>query len=792
MHNVSSIRKKFQLFVVLFVPALLAIFHARWHSSPADLDVSMFDEPAPPGLGLIQKNAKVIQLSTVHASQKSSIAGIATKTPTTTSSDGKVSKQTAFGVKKNSAGDIKVFFHGLAFVIFVMMVCFCIFYICSKNYEWVYRGNVKKGLTTQNPPLTFFGWATTSWSLTFEDVEHVAGLDGALMFEFVNMGMSTAARIGLPMFFITGPINLFFGGNAAGKDILSWLSIGNVEYKSWVYYVTAFATWYVAWNICRMTHQGMQFMMKERFEWLRSLDRIRSNSLLMLGIPEKQQSDDACKKFWDNLLPGGRVEEVHIARDTTIGDLQKNWLARESLQLKYNNVKAQADKTSVDPMVTPSWSGPARKAVEYYDEEIKKLDELITQACEKIKGMEQTPEGRKEAHCPSGFITFKRREDAEIAISLDLSRDQDEWILEYAPMPRDVIWADMTQDPDAEFGRHMVGYALTAGLVMVYMPLVIAMANVATAINLGPFQTLWKAEAPSIGLTIMVDFLPTLLMLLFQNFFSLYDRTAAQYKLSVWYWWMNVFFVVMITAVGSGFLPFVETLAQHPTQIFALLAKTMPHTTHYYMNYLAMQWYTHSLVLTRYMILLKYRTFAHYYSEEEAIELAEPEDQDYYGIGARCCRWSLMMCIGIVYGTMSPPCALLCWLTMIVIRVHYGYMFTIAETRKPDSGGYFFVRALQNLYYSLHIYFILMLGVLWERGSSCAPTVITAFGWAYVFYKQKKFYNYKWERLPYPELNKELAKVHDVEKNDKQFRQPELYEDPGAAGKRVTANSAKT
>jgi len=272
----------------------------------------------------------------------------------------------------------------------------------------------------------------------------------------------------------------------------------------------------------------------------------------------------------------------------------------------------------------------------------------------------------------------------------------------------------------------------------------------------------------------MVDFMPTVLMLIFTNCFSLYDKGAAQFKLTVWYWWLNVLYVVMITALGTNFLSFVETLSKDPLKLFSLLADTMPECTHYYMNYIGMQAYSQAMVLTRYMPLIKYRSFLHSHDEQEAKDMAEPEDQDYYGIGSRTARWSTMACIGICYGTLSPPCSLLTFMIFFVIRTLYGYMFCYAESKKSDLGGIFFVRALHNMFISLHIYMILMLGVFCQRASNWGPVLIVALAWVYVFYSQKKFAEYKWERLPQPELISTKKVSHKVQESKGSYVQPEL------------------
>jgi len=311
----------------------------------------------------------------------------------------------------------------------------------------------------------------------------------------------------------------------------------------------------------------------------------------------------------------------------------------------------------------------------------------------------------------------------------------------------------------------------------IYMPLVVAIANLAEAINLGPLQMFWSSEAPSIGLTIMVDFLPTLLVLIFTNFFSVYDKSNQQYKLTVWYFWMNILFVVLVTAVGTSFTKFVKTLANDPLKIFHLLATTMPSCTHYYINYLGMQWYSMAMQLTRYMGVIKYRVFIRHHEEEEARALSELEDQDYYGIGSRTARFSTLVTIGIVYGTLSPPCSVLAWLTVLWIRSLFGYIFVFNETRKPDLGGAFCQRALYNMYVALHIYFILMCGVLYIRGSDSFPAIIAFCGWIYVFYSQHKFHKLKWEHievdhiLDTKSLNLSKRVLHG------KYEQPEMYDD---------------
>jgi hypothetical protein len=250
----------------------------------------------------------------------------------------------------------------------------------------------------------------------------------------------------------------------------------------------------------------------------------------------------------------------------------------------------------------------------------------------------------------------------------------------------------------------------------------------------------------------MVAFLPTFLILIFKTFFTLKDEANSQKLLQNWYFIFQLVFVILVTAIGSSMMQFLETLVESPTQIFPLLADTMPFATHFYMNYLVLQWASHTMVLTRYIPLAKYWIFRRMYDDATAREMSEPEDQDYYGIGSRSCRFTINLCIGIIYGTLSPPICLLTWIEFAVCRGVYGYLIPFAETRKADLGGQFWVQQLRHVFTGTIIYCIVMTGVLLGRASTNGPGIVAAPALFYVLHRAKQFETSSWETLPYKEL----------------------------------------
>jgi hypothetical protein len=809
------------LALCILVPILLAGVVSWQRSDSTVLDDVFSDGSNSPALELLQRGAKVVHVAKSQDQAKT--------TKTTTAS--------ATGVGANGVGNLPTFITGMCTDVCVIALCIYLFCSFSQRYPILFGKGamsttnggkepaqvddsvIKKAnengdhiVKKRNPEeddmkwqpanRSWLGFAYVSWSLDYDAIQKAAGLDKAMLIMFLDKCCRAFKYIAIPMFWITGPLNCFFGGNAAGEDHESWFSLGNVQFYSWLYWITGFATCYVAYIVCNMICiDGMLDFQKYRKKWLLEMDERRSKTLMMTGIPEAYQNEAKCKAFW-NQLTYDKVDSVYITKDVDLylpaAEAEKLKSGNKSLTLQ--KAIALRDAKKIELSAAENDNDYVKKAA--CETELANLasDIALFRTWTEKMAAETTGDKDKDGNylaetgainLSTGFITFKDRVTTESALTMNLGNHTAAWVMDKAPEPVDIIWSDFTEDPTAGGGRALLGYALTAGMMCIYMPLVVAIANVAEAINLGPLQMFWSSEAPSIGLTIMVDFLPTLLVLIFTNCFSVYDKSGQQYKLTVWYFWMNMLFVVLVTAVGTSFMSFVKTLANDPLKIFHLLATTMPNCTHYYMNYLGMQWYSMAMQLTRYMGVIKYRVFIRHHPEEEARNLAEPEDQDYYGIGSRTARFSTLVTIGIVYGTLSPPCSVLAWLTVLWMRTLFGYQFVFNETRKPDLGGAFFARALHNMYVALHIYFILMCGVLYIRGNDCGPAIVAFCGWVYVFFSQAKFSKLKWEYVEIDHLfDEKYTKGTKPRALHGQYKQPEMYDEDGFAIK-VDSDAAK-
>merc|ERR1719387_419972 len=175
--------------------------------------------------------------------------------------------------------------------------------------------------------------------------------------------------------------------------------------------------------------------------------------------------------------------------------------------------------------------------------------------------------------------------------------------------------------------------------------------------------------------------------------------------------------------------------------------------SHFYLNFLPMQWVTHAQNLMRIANLGKYKAWSLVYGEDKGKEKSEPEDQDYYGLGSRSARFTFMLVLTLTFCLLSPLITMLGFVNFWVCRKCYGYLCVFCETKKPDLGGFFYVSQLVHVSEGLFIYIILMGGVLLERDASSWPGVIALSGLIFQYVSYNRFKTqFRWENLCFEDL----------------------------------------
>eukprot|EP00440_Ansanella_granifera_P038359 gb/GFBE01041620.1/.p1 GENE.gb/GFBE01041620.1/~~gb/GFBE01041620.1/.p1 ORF type:complete len:779 (+),score=146.54 gb/GFBE01041620.1/:1-2337(+) len=726
-----------------------------------------FDDDA--GLHLLQraaaKAADVAKVERLNVTRQAEV--VTTTKPLTASS--------IVGVEVNSAGDLDAFKSALFTHVGITAACTGLFLLLRRSYPSLFQHNTRLYEKLKEEPLkltdSLFSPLAVAWKITIDDIAELAGLDHALMVLFSQMTMRMMLLIGIPHFLVLVPLFAWAGGNAAKEDRLSHLAFGNVGKDHWICWPVAVFVWYVVLAVQHLifrTHM-IEYIPRRR-HWLMSMPLPRSNTVLVQSVPDQYRSQKALSEFFSKIFGDDSVTSVCIVRDTT--ELLTAIASRDDVSQELHEAEfAQSTGEAV------------------YDERVAELQSSLQTANSEVDRLRLQILASEDGFSGSAFVTFKDQQQGIMALSMRYTGDDEEFVVSIPPDPADVRYGDLQVEYGAETFRELLGYGMIAGLFFGFIPIVAAITNVTTLTSLAKvpvlhsffsthptFAAVWDGLAASLGLTLFMSFLPTFLSLIFSSFFALKADAWLQHKLQQWYFYFLLVFVLLVTAVGASLWEQTKFLIDHPTEVFKVLAATLPTTTHFYLKYVPMQWGIHAMNLTRYINLIKYLGLRGLVSEERARELSEPEDQDYYGMGSRSARHTLVCLIGVVLCTLSPLITPLVFVQGFVVRGFYSYLIVYAETRKTDLGGVFWCTQMNHLQQGLLVYIILMTGVLLQRASSPAPGILAGSSAAVWWFKYHRFrHQFNMESLPLKDMSEEACEaVHLRKATRASYEQPEL------------------
>jgi len=717
----------------------------------------------------------------------------------------------ATGVATNAAGDLNAFVAALITNIITIIIFFLVAGCLHKNFPLVYQKEVltladhvkdmdvdmsecppelldmMNQTASEKAPAelldreSFWGWWKASDAVQIDDAIKYRGLDQAMLLQFAELAKTILAAIGMPLVLVMGPCHCFLGGYRAGApgtddaDYLSYWGMANVvDGHPWLYWAHALVMWGVVCTVQGLIFNAMKTFMKRRNIWLKQLPHPRSTTVLVEGIPPEYQHDDKLTEYFNNIFGTPVIEKASIVKDTSqlLSMVKTYKKAEEAFETKKHAVNHK---------------GESNEGMAELEEAMKKAKDDVDAEKKVVLEKAQSPDEDKNPNLSKGFVTFKARRDAELAKMMVFNANAEIFVVSIPPDPADVIYTDLQQDPTAERVRAVIGYALIAGVFWAYLPAVVLIAYYTSIQTLAEYSdtfksmaedeataALWDGMVNALALQLFIAFVPTMFVAIFSNFFVLKADAWLQHRIQEWYYYFQVIFVLLVTAVGSSLVDTLETLAENPLSIFNLLATTLPMSTHFYLNFLPLQWVTHAQNLLRTSNLGKFMVWRKLLGVPAGIAKAEPEDQDYYGIGSRSARFGFMLTLVLAFCSLSPLIVILGWVNFWVCRKVYGYLCVFCEKKKPDLGGVFYVSQLTHIQEGMFIYIILMAGVLLERSATRTPGLIAASALIFQRVAYGRFFtSNRWESLTFQEI-RDMGEPDIKSKKELIYVQPEL------------------
>jgi hypothetical protein len=477
----------------------------------------------------------------------------------------------------------------------------------------------------------------------------------------------------------------------------------------------------------------------------------------------------------------------------------------------FSHFGSTIDVAASEGCFTPRKEHLDKQKLQELADELEELQDEMGEERERIFKNSDLPMIQEEGEAPrldararainssAGFVTFTGTREALLALNTRISPDTHDFVMSIPPQPTDIIYKDLRKSEMRKTIFGLVGYAFIVLVFCVFAPMVVSISAFVELESLeGRFSYLkrtltgmpWarpfiRGTLATLVLMIFLSFLPTALMAIFRFFYTLRARAWLQQELQKYYFWFLVLFILLVTTFGTEIVMPALKVGITPMKLAPMLANSLPQASHFYLNYAITQWVSHALDMIRWVQLLKYWYYRGRYSERKAVSYAEPEDQDYFGIGARSARWTLDLVVALVFCSVSPLINALTLIGMFMCRVNHGYLSVFAETRKADLGGPFFVQQLWHTQFGVALYALLMCGIFIMRARSMWPPIIAMSALVYCVFCMLRFREtFAWEHLPFevvctPEaMERASQKLKDYEAQDIQdrlvYQPPEL------------------
>mmetsp|Transcript_43387 Transcript_43387/g.139456 ORF Transcript_43387/g.139456 Transcript_43387/m.139456 type:complete len:820 (-) Transcript_43387:114-2573(-) len=687
-------------------------------------------------------------------------------------------------VKLNSGGDGNALLSSLSFSFFTAGAFLLLFTLLRRWNFAVYarEGEVQAGASAATATVTASrGWIGLVLATSADEEVRSAGLDGWSLLEFYRFHGRVLLVIAPPILLVICPINYLV--SPPEEDWLNRLDMGSMSDRPELLWLHAGFVWFVVIAVTWLLYDAHQDFLERRFTWLKNIPGSQATTILLENIPNHLRSDAALEDYFQG--PNGV-----FMRDSKI--VQNAYIVRRTKTLRQKWEVMQDTRKALDLATNRSeGAGPApAEVVEALEESLKRQSEEVSR--ERAIVEKGVADKDIKVCAPYAFVTFSSALWQRLALKESFRADRTELVVSMPPDPDDVVYENLMDNVARSFAWFCLGWLCLVGVFLFWSPVVVFISSLTTLSTIREnvpwanhlldssaqvfpwFPAFLEGVLATAALRLFLAFLPFILFSIIRTFFPVKAGAVAQYRLSRWYFAFLLIFVLLVTTLGRGLVVTATTIADNPSAVINLLATWLPRSSHFYFNYMIFGWTTLTWELIRIVNLTKYWFYRVLYKShvEEAKRQCEPEDEASFGLGSRMGIASLMSAMTLVCCTVSPLILVFAIVYFAIGRVTYGYLLVHVETKKPDLGGLFWMEAVQQVFFILALFVLLMTGVLAGQGKTymSGPAAV-AFSASLALYAMwYRINSFEWETLP---LEQMAAASHAREEPTERERQGE-------------------
>eukprot|EP00931_Biecheleriopsis_adriatica_P078800 TRINITY_DN52215_c0_g1_i1.p1 TRINITY_DN52215_c0_g1~~TRINITY_DN52215_c0_g1_i1.p1 ORF type:complete len:883 (+),score=166.90 TRINITY_DN52215_c0_g1_i1:51-2699(+) len=574
------------------------------------------------------------------------------------------------------------------------------------------------------------------WQCTPDDEVQLGGLDAWSLLEFCRLNCRIITLLAPIFAFVLLPLHYFRSrGERKNLGWLCRLDIGNLAHEENVLWIHAFVVWLVvlvcAWQIVSAHEEFTE----RRYHWLQNISRPRSTTLMVRNIPHMYRSDKNLKEYFEKVFnddgkSGSSVKRVTVERAYVVRKTGR--LPQLLRQLENERYSCALAKRAWENANSPDKDADETKCLE---KSRRTVEQRRVQILREQAAIEEVVQG----HLPdpkvcssSGFVTFTSEIAQRMACREQYTRDGLEFRTYNAPDVDDVIYENLAEDELNATSWRWIGVLSLLAVFIFWVPVVVAISGWTTLSSIqstAPIVKAWMESFPAVrsllsgvlataALKCFMACLPSILHYIIDANLHLKTQTSVQLRLQSWLTAFLLIFVVLVTSLGRGITITLVIIAKEPAKFISLLAASLPSSSHFYFTYVILGYVAAPLEMLRLPNLFKYLFYSKVQCLEDqaAKEFSEPEDPANHGMGIRLATVMLMSSISFVFCSCSPLTFLFTWFWFVIAQTVFSYLLIFGESKKPDSGGFFWLQVLEQLFVVLALYVVLMVGVLHALG----------------------------------------------------------------------------
>ncbi|KAI7722918.1 DUF221-domain-containing protein [Hortaea werneckii] len=305
--------------------------------------------------------------------------------------------------------------------------------------------------------------------------------------------------------------------------------------------------------------------------------------------------------------------------------------------------------------------------------------------------------------------------------------------------PEDVVWANLALDWRQRWARACIGLAISASVIVLYA------APVALTTLLGNLDILasrvdwlsWLLEWPDMVKSFVQGVLPPALLQLLLLLVPVVYRglvhfqgaptgTAREVRVQNWHFVFLFVQVSLVVSISGGLINFLSGAANSPKSVPAELARSLPRAANYFMSYILIKALTGSASA----LLQPYTLLVHAVSP-----IVDISPRQIWQRQEKLSKieWARLFppltniaVIGIAFSVIAPLVVAFVSSAFLLYWLVHRYNVLYVYQYESDSGGRFFVAAINQLFAGLYVMEVCLTGIFVlatrpDGNSSCIP-----------------------------------------------------------------------